>query len=67
MNLLVWNALFGDVIQYLLSHNLLDVTGPERALIRSQLFFRPLSRRYLDNRAKQAFRRHLQVIRKLGV
>jgi predicted GNAT family N-acyltransferase len=63
MNLLVWNTLFGDVIQYLLNRNLVDVTGPERALIRTQLLFRPLSRRFFENRANQAFRRHLQAIR----
>jgi predicted GNAT family N-acyltransferase len=63
MNLLVWNTLFGDVIQYLLNRNLVDVTGPERVLIRTQLLFRPLSRCFLDNRANQAFRRHLQALR----
>ncbi len=63
MNLLVWNTLFGDVIEYLLNRNLVTVTGTERLLIRTKLLFRPLLKRFLATRANQAFRLHLQALR----
>ena len=63
MNLLVWNTLFGDVIQYLVDRNLVTLTKMERFLIRSKLLLRPLSKRFLENRASQAFRKHLQSLR----
>ncbi len=67
MNLIVWNTLFGDVIQYLVDRNLVTLTKMERFLIRSKLLLHPLSKRFLDNRAGQAFRKHLQSIRQAAV
>jgi hypothetical protein len=64
MNLLVWNSLFGDMINHLLGSGLIRVSRLERILIRAKSFFAPLSKRLLENRSAQGFRRHLEVLRR---
>lgn len=66
MNLLVWNALFGEVITHLLDRNLVSVPAPQRVLIRGKLLLRSLCKRFLENQAARAFKRHLLALRRLG-
>jgi predicted GNAT family N-acyltransferase len=63
INLLVWDSIFGDMVRHLLDRKLLRVAGPLGMLIRAKLLFRPVAKRILQNRAANAFRRHLQVLR----
>jgi hypothetical protein len=67
MNMLLWNSLFGDLIRHLLDQKLIKVTGPETLLIRAKLMLAPLSKRLLDYRAVNAFRRHLEYLRRESV
>jgi hypothetical protein len=64
MNLMVWNSLFGDLIDHLLDRKLLRVPGPVQALIRAKRLAGPLSRRLLERRAAAAFRKHLRHLRR---
>jgi hypothetical protein len=63
INLLVWNSIFGDLVQYLVAHDLVVLSPLERAFVRAKLWFRPLAKRLLANRAEKAFRRHLETLR----
>lgn len=64
MNLLVWNALFGDLIRHLLSRGLIKVPLPVMAAIRCKLLLAPLSRRLTETGAARAFRKHLELLRR---
>jgi hypothetical protein len=64
MNLLLWNSLFGDLVRHLLDRKLIKVAGPFELLIRAKLLLGPLSKRFLENRAARAFRRHLEYLRR---
>jgi hypothetical protein len=64
MNVLVWNTLFGDLIEHLLETGLVRVSPPVRALIRLKLLLRPLSKRLVEGKADNAFRKHLQSLRR---
>jgi hypothetical protein len=63
INLLVWNSIFGDLVRYLMAHNLVPLTPIERLFIRAKLWFQPLSKRFLAGRAEKAFRLHLETLR----
>lgn len=63
MNLFAWNALFGDVVGFLLRRGLLDLTAPERLLVTAKLALRVFSRWTLERKARHAFRRHLLALR----
>ncbi len=63
MNLMVWNTLFSDVIAYMLDRKLIEVNGLERAIIRSKLLLRPVSRLFVERRAQSAFQAHLKSLR----
>ena len=67
MNLLVWSTLFGDVIQYLVDRDMVTLSKLDRLFIRAKLLLLPLSRRFLENRAGQAFRRHLETLRRASI
>ncbi|MDB5106314.1 MAG: type pilus assembly PilZ [Fibrobacteres bacterium] len=63
INLFVWNSLFGELIQHLISHNLVAISTLEKAFIRAKLLLQPLSRRFLAARSEKAFRQHLETLR----
>ncbi|HKP95086.1 MAG TPA: GNAT family N-acyltransferase [Fibrobacteria bacterium] len=63
INLFLWNSVFGDLVGYLMSHELVALTKTERAFIRAKLWFRPLSKNILRARAEKAYRRHLEALR----
>lgn len=64
INLFVWDSIFGDMVRHLMDRKLIRLAGPLAMLIRAKLWFRPLAKRILDNRAANAFRRHLEVLRR---
>jgi predicted GNAT family N-acyltransferase len=67
MNPFLWNALFGDLVKYLLDRNLIEIPVWARALIRCQLLLKPVSKRILEARARGGFKKHLAAIRNLRV
>jgi len=65
INLFVWNALFGDLIENLIGRGLIKTSVPERLIIRGKLLFRSLSKRMLERKSDRSFRKHLQGLRNL--
>ncbi len=62
INLLVWNSLFGELIRYLMKHELIALSRWERLFIRTKLLCEPLAARALKGRAVKAFRKHLEAL-----
>lgn len=66
VGLLTWNAVFGDLIRHLMDQKLIVVPGWMRAIIRAKLALRPMARLLVDAKAKAAFRKHLESLRRNG-
>lgn len=63
INLLVWNTMFGELINHLLDRGMVKVPGHVRAIIRFKLLFLPFSKRMLEKNANRAFKKHLDSLR----
>lgn len=64
---LVWNTLFGEVIEYLVLRKLIQVTFWEKIFIRGKLLFKPMAQSLLASRAQAAFRKHLKNLQVKGL
>lgn len=67
VNPLVWNSLFGEVIDYLTSKNLIKVSVLQKVFIRSKMLLRPFAQILLSNRTQAAFRKHLKTLQSKGL
>ncbi|MEO7423710.1 MAG: GNAT family N-acyltransferase [Fibrobacteria bacterium] len=63
MNLLVWNALFGDLVRHLVNRKLINVPSQANAIIRMKLQLHAFSKWILERKAGGAFRKHLEIMR----
>lgn len=61
---IVWNTVFGDLIDYLVKRRLLELPAWTRAIIWTKRLLRPLAGRLLDSKARSAFRKHMDAIQK---
>jgi hypothetical protein len=64
MNPLVWSSVFGDLVRHLLDRGYIKAPGLILAWIRLKLLLNPLAKRFMEKRTRDAFRKHLDGLRK---
>jgi hypothetical protein len=60
----VWNSIFGDLVSHLLDRGYIKAPGTLLAWIRLKLILNPFAKRFMENRTRAAFRKHLDGLRK---
>jgi predicted GNAT family N-acyltransferase len=64
IGVLTWNSVFGDLVRHLVENRLIRLPGWVRAIIRTKLLLRPLARLRSDAKARKAFRKHLESMKR---
>jgi predicted GNAT family N-acyltransferase len=64
IGVLTWNSVFGDLVRHLVENRLVRLPGWMRTFIRAKLLLRPLAKLRSDAKARKAFRKHLESLKR---